>query len=250
MGIVLTPIIGNTGVDLVTLSSLLVAIKEIIQDAAYTDILLTGRINDAVNTIAAGIRMPDGQISPALPDLYKYAVVNTSTSLPYVSLPPDYQRKVFNVCDDTLYKILAPRGGDYYSFNKFIQQISKMDFTETGSIYRVAIKGQKLYYQGIPSVTFPLGIHYYKKPVPMVGDADCPEGIPEHLQTRLIKHKVCAEIMGEAIEDGQDNKGIGTTYHTAKFMEAMTDLCDFIGIPDAQPEYYGSGGFEDKGVCD
>jgi hypothetical protein len=83
----------------------------------------------------------------------------------------------------------------------------------------------------------------------MAGDADCPDGIPEHLQMRLIKHYCCKEIFGEAIEDGQDNTGIGTKYHSMKFIEAMTDLCDFVGI-DAEPQYYGEGGSEDRGVCD
>lgn len=233
----------------VALSSLLAAIKEIIQDPAYTDLLLTGRINDAVSAIAAGIRMPNGEISPPLPDLYKYAVVNTSTTLPYVSLPADYQRKVVKIYDSTSYLISSIPGGDYYSFSKFLGRLNKLDMTETGSVYQVCIKGTKLYYQGIPSVTFPLGIHYYRKPVAMAGDADCPDGIPEHLQMRLIKHYCCKEIFGEAIEDGQDNTGIGTKYHSMKFIEAMTDLCDFVGI-DAEPQYYGEGGSEDRGVCD
>jgi hypothetical protein len=56
--------------------------------------------------------------------------------------------------------------------------------------------------------------------------------------------------MGEKIEDGQDNTGIGTKYHTAKFFEAMTDLIDFIGITDASPMYYGEGGYEDRGIVD
>jgi hypothetical protein len=31
----------------------------------------------------------------------------------------------------------------------------------------------------------------------------------------------------------------------------MTDLCDFIGIPDAEPQYYGEGGGgEDHGIVD
>jgi hypothetical protein len=235
----------------VTLFSLLASIKMILQDAAFTDIYLTGQINEAVFNIAAGIRMPDGQVSPPLPDLYKYAVVNTTTS-PYVSLPVDYQRKVFSVCDDTLYQILSPRGGDYYAFNKFLQQINKMDFSEAGSIYRVCVRGTKLYYQGIPSAPFPLGIHYYRKPTILSLDNDTVDAFAsfDHLTTSLVKHYVLKDIMGEKIEDGQDNTGIGTKYHTAKFFEAMTDLIDFIGITDASPMYYGEGGYEDRGIVD
>jgi hypothetical protein len=67
----------------------------------------------------------------------------------------------------------------------------------------------------------------------------------------ILKHRVLAEIFGSKIEDGQDNKGIATAYHTTKFMEAMVSLCDFIGPADATPEYYGSGGdYVDGAVCD
>lgn len=231
------------------LSSLVIAIQELLQDSAYTDEIVIDRINEAVLNIAAGIRMPNGQISPPLPDLYKYDTVNTSISLPYVSLPSDYQRKVFNVIDDTHYQILSPRGGDYYAFNRFLKQINDMSLAESGSIYRVCVKGTKLYYQGIPATSTVLGVHYYRKPDTLVLDGDIPEGIPDHLQSDIIKHYVCKSIFGERIEDGQDNTGVGAKYHTGQFFEDMQNLIDFIGI-DAEPEYYGTGGFEDRGVVD
>jgi len=230
-----------------TLDSLLAEIDDIIQDAAFTREKLTEKINDAVSSIAAGIRMPDQSISPPLPDLYKSSTVATTT-LAYASLPNDYQRNLFIVADSAGNKISPPRGGDYYAFALFMRQINSPNMAEVGSVYRVAVKGRKLYYQGIPATAENLWIHYYRKPVPMVSGSDEPDGIPEHLQKRLIKHYVCKEILGESIEDGQDNRGIGTKYHTAKFFEAMTDLCDFIGI-DATPQYYG-GDYEDDGACD
>jgi hypothetical protein len=79
---------------------------------------------------------------------------------------------------------------------------------------------------------------YYKVPDTLVGNSDEHEGIPDHLQKRLVKHYVCKEIFGEGLEDGDDSKGTGCKYHTAKFYEAMIDLIDFVGI-DAEPEYYG-----------
>ena len=245
-GTPVTPIYSGTGE---TLSSLIAAIQDILQDSAYTTTKIAELINDAVNSIAAGIRMPNGQISPPLPDLFTMLTVTTSLTLPYVSLPINYQRKVMNVYDSSGSRIAPPSGGGYYAFALFLKRVNNFNLTEAGSVYRVCVKGSKLYYQGIPTTATTLGVHYYKRPTPMVTATDEPDGIPEHLQLRLIKHHVCKEIFGEAIEDGQDNAGIGTKYHTAKFFEAMTDLVDFIGI-DATPQYYGFDDGEDGAICD
>jgi hypothetical protein len=232
-----------------TTSYLMGKISGILGDSAYTSDIILDSMNAAVSRIAAGIRMPDGNISPPLPDLYKTDTINTSIIFPYTSLPIDYQRKVFGIFDSDSLRLNGPNGGDYYSFNSFLNQINNKNLAEIGEIYLVCIKGNKLYYQGIPPIIKSIGLHYYHKPTPMVLDGDIPDGIPEHLHEGLIKHYVCKEIFGEKIEDGQDNTGIGTKYHTMKFFEAMTDLIDFIGI-DAGPIYYGSDESEDAGICD
>jgi hypothetical protein len=232
-----------------TLTKLVTSIQDILQDTAYTDQVIIDRINEELQKIAAGVRMPNGDISPCLPDLHAYGTVNTSTSLPYVALPANYQRNVIAVYDSSMYQIEAPRGGNYYAFSKFLSQIANMGLAETGEIYRVACKGTKIYYQGIPSSSTTLGVHYYRKPLTLALDGDIPEGIPDHLQGPLLKHKVCAEIMGERIEDGQDNSGVGVKYHNGKFYQTLTDLVDFVGV-DVSPQYYGDGSSEDRGACD
>jgi len=232
-----------------TLSDLVSAIDEIIDDAKYTEQIIVKRINSAVREIAGGIRMPDNSISPPLPDLFAMGTVSTSTTLPYVSLPADYQRKVTLVYDGTNFKIEPPSGGDYYSFALFMRNASRMDLGEAGSVYAVAVKGSKLYYQGIPAASATLGVHYYRKPVNMEADADVPDGIPDHLAERLIKYYVIKCIYGDMIEAGVNEPAKGFQYHEAQFYQAMTDLCDFIGI-DAIPTYYGSGGYQDAGACD
>ncbi|HPM70140.1 MAG TPA: hypothetical protein PLS57_04360 [Smithellaceae bacterium] len=232
-----------------TLSDLVTAIDNVIQDDSYLA-KIPSYINQAMKEISGGVRMSaNGQISPPLPDLYAYSTVTTSTTLPYVSMPDTYQRKVFRISDSSGDVLSPPMGGDYYSFALFMKQIADLRLTEAGSIYRLAVKGNKLYYQGIPTAAETIYLHFYRKPVDMALDGDVPDGLPDHLALRLLKHKVCAEIFGEALEDGQDNSGNGVKYHTAKFYEAMIDLVDFIGI-DGNPEYYGGGDFIDGGVCD
>ena len=232
-----------------TLAALIDVISDVIQDSSYTDAILKTRINEAVENIAAGVRMPDGQVSPPLPDLYDMDTVVTSMTLPYKALPTDYQRHVFMVADSNGNQIHPPRGGDYYSFGLFLKQSSHKALTQGGSVYTACVKGLSLYYQGIPSASETLTVHFYRVPTAMALDADNPEGIPSHLQTRLIKHFVCKEIFGD-IEDGDNSVGTGMNYHTSRFYQAMVDLMDYIGIVDAVPEYYGTGMGGDLAVCD
>jgi hypothetical protein len=232
-----------------TLTTIVTAIDDILDDAAYTEQKVIDRINDALQSIAAGIRMPDGGISPPLPDLFAYGTVDTSITLPYISLPATYQRNVFLVYDSGNNKIEPPRGGGYYSFVRFMQQVNNLRLAETGSIYRVAVKGLRIYYQGIPAASTTLGLQYYRKPATLVLDGDVPEGIPDHLAKDLLKHAVIRDVYGEKIEAGVTEPSRGMQYHTAKFFELLTALCDFTGI-DASPEYYGEGGSEDAGACD
>lgn len=235
------------GQNLTTLTN---AIQDILQDSAFTNTKIAERINDAVDSIAAGIRMPNGQISPPLPDLFTMSTVTTSLTLPYVSLPINYQRKVMNVYDSSGNVISSPRGGNYYSFNLFLRQIQNSLLTEAGSVYKVCVKGTKLYYQGIPTAAATLGLHYYKKPTTMVTATDEPDGIPTHLELPLIKHRVLMDIYGEMLEAGVTEPAVGMKYHEKKFYEALQNMVDFIGI-DATPQYYGSGNdYEDGGVCD
>jgi len=231
-----------------TLSSLITVIQDILQDSAYTNEKVPALINAQVLKITAGIRMPDGSISPPLPDLMDYDTV-TTTALAYVSLPSDYQRKVFMILDSSGNRIEPPRGGDYYAFSLFLKSLSDKRMTESGSVYRVAVKGTKLYYQGIPTTAEALGLHYYRKPVDMALDGDVPDGIPEHLAEDLIKHGVIKDEYGDKIEAGVTEPSRGMQYHTNKFFEAMTNLIDFIGV-DGEPQYYGEGSSEDAGICD
>lgn len=226
-----------------TLASLTTTIEEIIRNDATTD--LTARINNAVSAICGGILLPDGRFSPPLPDLYALTTVATTANA-YASLPTNYQRNLFYVADDNGNRILPPAGGDYYDFILFVNNVTEKDLTESGSVYRVAVKGSNLYYQGIPSASEDLTIMYYTKPTDMSSPADTPSGIPEHFQERLIKHYVCRDVLGDILEGADSSK---YKYHTERFYAAMYELVDFIGI-DGEPAYMAGGDYVDLGICD
>jgi len=221
---------------------------------AYLVTTLDNRINRAVSSIAAGIRMPNGQISPPLPDLYSSGTVATATDAAYKALPATYQRNVFMIADDSNDKILPVSGGSYYDFMLFLDSVTEKDLSETGSIYRVAIKGSNLYYQGIPSSSEDLTVHFYRKPVDMSADSDTPDGLPDHLQYRLIKHAVVMDIFADDLKEDFKSaqlRELKIKYHIEAFYSAMADLVDFIGI-DEIPVYLagGNSGFQDLGICD
>lgn len=223
----------------------------IIQDIAYygdAGVGITARINAAVTSIAGGLRMPDGQFSPTLPDLFDTDTVTTSTSLPYVSLPSDYQRSVIMVADSNGNQIFGPKGGGYDAFRLFLRQSPDKALNQAGAISMVCVNGSDLYYQGIPSAAKTLTVHFYRAPEDMSEGSDTPDGLPSHLSERLISHYVCKEVYAE-IEDGDNSAGKALKIHEDKFWVAMRDLIDFIGI-EGEPEYYGVGEFQDLGICD
>jgi hypothetical protein len=229
-----------------TLLTLETEIAEVVDDDSIS---ITSKINDSISFIAAGIRMPDGTTSPPLPDLYEIATVSTTVNAS-ADLPDNYQRNVFYIADSSGDRILPASGGTYYDFMLFLNRIEKKNLSEVGTVYRVVVKGKKLYYQGIPSVAEDVTIHYYKKPTELALAGSEVDGIPDHLQVRLIKHDVCRNIFGTSLEDGENSKKMAFTHHTNRFYEAMIELVDFIGV-DAEPIYYGSSdSFEDGGCCD
>jgi len=181
------------------------------------------------------------------------ATVATSTSLPYVALPAAvghvYQRNVFMVVDSNGNQIYGPKGGSYYDFALFLRQASHKGLTQAGSVSLVCCKGNSLYYQGIPSASATLTVHFYRTPVAMTTDATTVDGLPDNLATRLIKHWVAKELFGEGLEDSNESRASAVKYHTNQFYSTMQDYCDWAGI-DAEPEYYGTDDYIDGGICD
>lgn len=210
-----------------------------------SSVTLQNRINEAVIAISGGIRVPNEGMSPPLPELFESATVATTVNA-YADLPATYQRNVFYIADSSGDRLLPSRSGGYYSFVQFLNSIEKKDLSSTGSVTDVCVKGNKLYYQGIPSSSVNLTVMFYRKPVTMSLPSDEPDGIPSHLQTKLIKHYVGEQLAHEMVDGIQAM----ADYHMTKFYEAMHDLIDFIGI-DGEPSYYNSNSnCIDLGVCD
>ena len=219
------------------LSSLISSIKAIVRNDAILDPEIIIAINEAVYAIAAGITLPDNRISAPLPELYKSAIIATTTEA-YADLPATYQRDVFHIVDANGNQISPLDGGDYYSFDLFLNSVTKQDLSETGSIRMVALKGLQIYYQGIPAVSENITLHFYRKPIDMDELTDTPDGIPLQFQAPLIKHYVCRDIFGDILEGSTKGR---YAYHSGLFLKVLTDMTDFIGN-DISSTFWVAGG--------
>jgi len=219
-----------------TLAQIRTSIQLTLQDDDYGDVELDEMINDALLHIAGGVLMPNGLVSHPIPELYTTAIVTTVADQAYADLPSDYQRGIFYVSNNDGDHIKPVDNCGYYDFRIWLNSMPHKDLSETGSVYRVAVKGKSLYYQGIPSTAENLTIHYYREPDTMTAGTDEPDGLPSFLSKPLLKHYVLKEIFGEGIEDGEDSTGRGAAYHNQKFYEAMQNLMDFLPM-DEEPGY-------------
>ena len=151
----------------------------LVQDPSLTD-MLGDFINQGVDEIAGGMQSVLGSwLTPPLPLLFTIDTVATSTSAAYVDMPEEFHRG--------LQMVVASSGREIsieHSFIEFTETYPLLN--KTGNISAAVEHGNKLYYQGIPVNSETLTLHFYRKPVNMVLDADTPDGIPEHLQILLL----------------------------------------------------------------
>lgn len=201
----------------------------IIDDAGYSATISTF-INEAVLFIAGGVRMPDRSVSPPLPGLFTIGTVIAGPTDNKVALPAGFQRNLeyaYSGYSGTTVRV-------HRSFRRLVKTFPSM--AVPGPVVAVAQKGSNLYYQGIPLAPDTLTIHYYRRPTDMTTTASTPDGIPEHLQERLITHRAAWRVFDE-IEDGIEGRKVNTEYHLRRFYEAMDDLIAFVG-QDGEPLFY------------
>jgi len=140
-------------------------IKGIIQDTtfSYEDIL--AYLNEGQKKIAGGvfIQYPDGtQVrSSPLPDLATTDDLTTSTTLAYISMPSDYDRDMYFLTSETtnLRIIMLSSLGELLDYYPTLENETSVRFA--------AIRGNRLYYQGMPSTAESITAYYFREPYDM-----------------------------------------------------------------------------------
>ncbi len=211
-----------------TLDELNTLLASAIQDnTEFDETLRSSYLNRAVRTIAGGVLMPDRpvRLSPPLPDLYSSDTVSTSTNNPYVDLPSTFGRHLFFAAVGDVSVTI------FDMFSEFLRHYPSLSMT--GTIVAVSSKAGRLYYQGKPSASTDITVHFHRLPVDMSDDEDEPDGIPLHLQESLIVNHAAMEIFN-LLEDGIDGKNPNTAIYTSLFNKALLDLEAVVGV-DQEP---------------
>ena len=138
----------------VTQTNLVTDVTRIIQDSSYDSTEQLTFLNQAMQEVA-------GHPLVLLPGLETEAEVTTDTTYPYTSLPSNYQKNLFYVYNATKYWEVAIRA----SLGDMLRRYHKLD--QSGTITSLAVRGNVLHYQRIPSSEETLEIHYYRKPYDM-----------------------------------------------------------------------------------
>lgn len=191
-------------------------VANIIQDDSFTPDDIKGYLNRGVSEIAGGMQSSLGSfITPPLPKLFTIGTVDTATDAAYVSMPVTFQRDL---------KLAVNENGVEISISNSMMEFSQIYplLNTSGNIYEVCEQGGNLYYQGIPTSSEEITIHFHRLPVDMSAPTDLPDGIPLHLQIPLLVNFACFEIF-KLIEDGV-GEGVNTAKYGSLLMTALRTL--------------------------
>jgi hypothetical protein len=155
-------------------------------------------INESIGSIAEEIQFPSLRVIEP---------VTLGTSLYYVNMPSRFSGRMTYCGNSDGAKIILSGG---------LTELMELypGLTETGTVVHVALEGNILYYQGIPSVAEVVLCLIYKTPVELVNDTDTPSDIPLHLHRSTIVNRTLEKCYS-LIEDALDDKLKPNTHHWA-----------------------------------
>ena len=217
---------------------LITAVQNTVDDSSFSHDDILALLNECVLDIAGGGERVHGRalIAP-LPELFTEFELTLATDDYKISLPSTYHRGLKGVFN--------PSTGEEIKHDDSIIRLLKITegFSKTGVVERYLIKGNIFYYAPTPNTSTTLKAFGYRLPVDMAEDTDEPDGIPVHLQKRLLYNYACRECFS-LIEQGISGAVPDTAKHDRFYQNALTDLERLIGHEDREPMFvYDDGDY-------
>lgn len=225
-----------------TASQLIWEVQRVIQDSkAYPAEVVLGFLNQGLLDVASWDNL-DPKLgivgSILLPALEASGSVTTEPEIPYVDLPSDYHKELYQVSFDdqpSIPNILS-------NMRVFLEEYDG-DLTNTGPIEDVTVVGSQLYFQPIPEEATELTLRYYAQPPLLVNydpseteTDDIPICLPLEFHRGLLVNYALKEIYDE-IEDGIDGQKLNTARYEIKYQQALSKLYQTIKHKSKQIPY-------------
>jgi hypothetical protein len=197
-------------------------IRDIIQDASFSDQDILDAVNAVVYEVAGVVQ---------LPALATYGTITTGLTYPFVAMPADYMRDLHHVHS-------AEFGGRIPiipSFNRFLKL--NPDLTREGSISQVSLYGTNLYYQ--PKAVDTLTLYYWKNPteLTLAGLGAAVAVVPVSAHVSVLVHGGVAECF-KIIEEGlEPDQMVSYKKYRGLMASGVQILKDLYGPDEGEPTY-------------
>lgn len=195
-----------------TLEELQTTITGVLQDNVFSADRTIALINQGIRFCALNV---------LLPELESSGVVDTVPDINNVVIPAawSFDRNLYHCSstDEVEIKVLD-------SFNRLLEAYPNMQNEQLDApVERVLVLRSSLVYYPRPATATELTCSFYRKPTPLVNDADVPTCLPEGAHEELLENYVLWKCYGE-LEDGFEGKKINTEYYQNLFNIALDNL--------------------------
>jgi hypothetical protein len=190
-------------------------VQLIVQDEAFTDVIVDRYINDVyLSTVNECL----------VPEMKGMDTVATVLSRAYASMTgveggfSGVLSRVYNssgtgiTIKQNLEALIGLRG----------------NLTDAGSVEAVALEGSTLWYYPIPAVAEVLTVIYYRNPELLVSDGDTPDALPEFVHRQILVNGAAA-ICFDEIEDALDTTKTNMRARATAKMAGVVKFREWLG---------------------
>lgn len=199
------------------LSELREEVKLIVQDSSFTDAMVDGYLN---------LALQDACAQCLLPSLKRISTVTTSTTEAYVNIST-----LTGGFSGRLVKVLNGNGESIEivpSLELLLEEYGTM--TEAGDIERCCLEGSVLWYAKIPDAEETLTVLYFRDPEELTDDADVPGDVPVFCHRPVLVYGAAALIY-DLIEGGDidDTQRVNTRAYESMAIDGRRKLVEWMG---------------------
>lgn len=206
------------------LETLLVNVKNALQDTSYSDDFIIEKFNQGLELCAA---------YTILPDLESSGLVITDPLVTEVDIPVGwnyhsnlYSAHVKDARDIAVVSSVGLLQEDHPEFDD-------SDPTN-GEIETLTTRKDSIVYFPTPSVATEVVCGFYVNPTPLADNGDIPTCIPVALHEELLENFALWKCWN-MIEDGIEGIKLNTAHHRKAFNTALMELDDLIDSGQSQP---------------